>query len=201
MPATALEGVEQRCLLAADIGTRAGVHDDVEIEARPEDVLAQETCRISLGDSGGDPTHGVRNLAADVDEGVVRADRIGRVDTSLDQGVRVGEHEWDVLAGTRLGLISVDHEVVRFTVVLGHEAPLHTGGEACATTTAETGLLDECDHLVGMHTEGHRNHVVTAVTAVAADGVGIGLVPVGGEDRGQRHVSGLRLRGRARGER
>ena len=41
LAAIALERVEQRRLLAADVGARAGVHDDVEVEAGAEDVACR----------------------------------------------------------------------------------------------------------------------------------------------------------------
>ena len=140
----------------------------------------------------------MRHLAADVDEGVVGADRVRGVDAALDERVRVGEHERDVLAGTRLGLVGVDDEVVRLAVVLRDEAPLHAGREAGAATAAQAGVLDQGDDVVGVHAEGHGDHVVAAVTAVALERVGVGVVPVRGEDRGQRHGSALRRLERAR---
>ena len=157
--------------------------------------LPRKPAAYASRDGGGDATDRVRDLAADVDERVVRADGVGRVDAALDQRVRVGEHERDVLAGARLGLVGVDHEVVRLAGVLRDEAPLHAGREACAAAAAQAGVLDERDDVVGVDAEGHRDHVVAAVAAVALERVGVGLVPVRGEDRGQRHGSGLRRRG------
>ena len=50
LAAAALERVEQRRLLAADVGAGAGVDDDVEVEARAEDVAAEVAGRVRLGD-------------------------------------------------------------------------------------------------------------------------------------------------------
>ena len=39
LTAASLERVEQRCLLAADVGACTGVNDEVDVEARAQDVL------------------------------------------------------------------------------------------------------------------------------------------------------------------
>ena len=52
LAAAALEGVEQRRLLAADVGPGAGVHDEVEVVARAVDVLAEVAGGVRLGDRG-----------------------------------------------------------------------------------------------------------------------------------------------------
>ena len=171
LAAAALERVEQRRLLAADVGARTRVDHDVEVEARAEDVLAEEPGGVGLAYGARDPTDDVRNLAADVDEGVVRADGVGRVDAALDEGVRVVVHERDVLAGTRLRLVTVDDEVVGATGVLRDEAPLHAGREACASAPTQAGLLDQRDDVVRVDTKADRHHRVAAVTAVALDRV------------------------------
>ena len=48
LAAEALQRVEQRRLLAADVGAGAGVHDDVQVEAGAEDVLAEVALRVRL---------------------------------------------------------------------------------------------------------------------------------------------------------
>ena len=48
--ALALERLEQRGLLAADVRARAAVHDDVAVEAGAEDVLAEEALGARVGD-------------------------------------------------------------------------------------------------------------------------------------------------------
>ena len=67
LAAAALERVEQRGLLAADVGARAGVHDDVEVEAAAVDVLAEVARVVGLLDRPVQPADGVDDLAADVD--------------------------------------------------------------------------------------------------------------------------------------
>jgi len=76
----------------------------------------------------------VGDLAAQVDERVVTADGARRDRDALNEDVRVAHDERDVLAGTRLGLVGVHHEVAGASVGRGQEGPLEAGREACATT-------------------------------------------------------------------
>ncbi|CAB4779209.1 unannotated protein [freshwater metagenome] len=102
------------------------------------DVLAQFAIGIGLSNCSLHTTQDVRHFAADVNEGVVRANRVRADDDALNQNVRVGHHQRDVFARTWLGLVGVDDEVVRLVVTLWDEAPLHAGGKSCATATAKT---------------------------------------------------------------
>ena len=52
LAAVALERVEQRRLLAADVGAGAGVHDELEVVAGAEDVGAEVAGRVGLLDGG-----------------------------------------------------------------------------------------------------------------------------------------------------
>ena len=154
LAATALERVEQRGLLAADVGAGARVHGDVEVVAGAVDVLAEVAGEVGLLDGALQPAYDVQHLAADVDERVVGADRVAGDDHALDQRVRRGHHQRDVLAGARLGLVGVDHQVVRLAVALRDEAPLHAGREARAAAAAQAGVLDQRDDVVLGHAQG-----------------------------------------------
>lgn len=64
---------------------------------------------------------------------------------AFDQRMRIVAQDFAVLAGTGLGFVGVDDEIMRTAVVfLRHEGPLETRREACATTTTKAGSL----HLV-----------------------------------------------------
>ena len=75
--ALALERVEQRGLLAADVGAGAAVHDEVERVVGAEDALAEVARRARLGERGVEHVGLVVVLAADEDERLVGADRVG----------------------------------------------------------------------------------------------------------------------------
>ncbi len=152
LAAAALQRVEQRRLLAADVGAGAGVHDDVQVEPGAEDVAAQVALRVRLLDGVADPAQRVQRLAADVDRAELRADRVAGDDAALDQRVRVGHHRRDVLAGARLALVGVHHQVLRLGArsrgPLRDEAPLHARREARAAAAAQARRLDQLDQLV-----------------------------------------------------
>ena len=143
------ERVEERGLLAADVGAGAGVDDQLDVDAGPEDVGAEVAGLVGLTSRGTQPAYDVQHLTAYVDEGGLGPDRVRRDDDALDQRVGRGHHERDVLAGARLGLVGVDHEVPGLGVVLRDEAPLHARGEACAAAATQAGVLDQRDDVVG----------------------------------------------------
>src|SRR5207249_9836006 len=87
--ALALERFDEPGLLAADVGARSAVHPDVEIEARTEDVAAEEARAAGLGDRRLETLGAEGELAADVDIRGVTSDRVGRDDDALEQLVRV----------------------------------------------------------------------------------------------------------------
>src|SRR5690606_33150118 len=133
------------------------------------------------------------HLAPHVDEGVVGPDRVRGDDDALDQRVRVGHHERDVLAGARLRLVGVDNQIMWLGSAvcfwaLRDEPPLHAGGEARAAAAAQAGVLDGLDDRVGVHAQRLLGRLVRAV---AFDREGVGPVPARGQDRSKsRHASG-----------
>ena len=82
---------------------------------------------------------------------MVAADSARSDGHTLNQGVRVTHNGGDVLAGARLRLVSVNHQVTRLTVRGGQEGPLQTGGEACTTTAAQAGSLNQLNDFAGLH--------------------------------------------------
>ena len=131
------------------------MHHQVEVEARAADVGAEVSGRVGLVDGGLQPAQHRHHLAAHVDERVPGADGVRRDDRALDQHVRRGHHERNVLAGTGFRLVGVDHQVVRLGTravgALRDERPLLTGGEAGAAAAAQAGVLDQGDDRVGVH--------------------------------------------------
>src|SRR6266511_2761323 len=85
----ALQRGQQRGLLAADVGARAAMQHHLEVEAGALDVTAEQATLIGLPDRGGQAPAGEAALAAQVDERLLAADRVGRNDRALDQRVRV----------------------------------------------------------------------------------------------------------------
>ena len=94
----------------------------------------------------------------------------------------------DVLAGARLALVGVDHEVLGLGAGAGgalrDEAPLHAGGEARAAAAAQPGVLDELDELVGIGRQRGAEGLVAAGALVGVDRPRARLCPAPGEHRG-----------------
>src|SRR6266568_980973 len=135
--ALALERLEQRRLLAADLRAVAAVDADVErvllahrlrpeiaLVARLADRLHQHPVRLVV-------------LAADVDPCLVGADRVGRDHDALEHHVRRVLEDVAVLRRARLRLVRVDDDVLRLRRVALDEAPLHAGRESSPSSPAK----------------------------------------------------------------
>jgi hypothetical protein len=92
-----------------------------------------------------EPSDDVQDLAAYVDEGVPGAHRERGHDDPFDQGVRRREHERDVLARARLGLVGVHHEESVLLTLGWQERPLRRGREPGAAPSAQPGVFDGLD--------------------------------------------------------
>ena len=135
-----------------------------------------------------------RELAADVDERVVRLDRVRRdrpTPSMIWCGIALDEHV--VLERGRLTLVGVDGEVAR-EHVLREERPLLAGAEARAAATAQARGRHLLDDLRGLHPERLLEHRVRLV--VRARGVeGPGVVrPVAEELRDDARLLGRPVR-------
>ena len=78
-----------------------GTGYDLDVEPGAEDVLAEEAGRARLLHRVAQPPDHVQDLAPDVDERVAGPDRVRGDGRALDEQVRVGHHQRDVLAGPR----------------------------------------------------------------------------------------------------
>ncbi len=148
--ALALERVQQRRLLAADVGAGAAVDDQLEVAVGAEDVRPQVARLVRFGDRGVEDVGLVVVLAADEDEGVAGVGGEGGDRDPLDQLVRVALHQLAVLEGAGLGLVGVAAEV------LGHLPARQEGGlfahrEAGAAAAAQAGVFELLEDLVLLH--------------------------------------------------
>ena len=131
-------------LLAADVGAGAAEHDERAVEARAEDVVAEVAGLVGLGDRGVEHVGLLLVLAADVDEALGRADRVGGDRHALDQLMRLHLHQLAVFEGARLGLVGVDDDVLAASA-LGQERSLRAHREAGAAAAAQAGRLELFD--------------------------------------------------------
>ena len=196
LAAPALQRVEQRGLLAADVGARAGVHHQLQVEAGTVDVAAQVTGGVGLGHRVLQAAQHRQHLTAHVDERVAGPDRVRGDDDALDEHVRRRQHQRNVFARTGFRLVGVDHQVVRLGgrtgVALRDERPLRPGREARAAAPAQPGVLDGPDHRVGLHGQRLLHGLVAVVALVGLQRPRLGVVPVAADHRGQRCRLGRR---------
>ena len=107
----ALETLDERRLLATDVGASATVHVDIEVVARVASVLAEEALFVGLIDSSLKLDLLVPELATDVDVGSLGTHAEADDKSALDELVWVVSEDLTVLASARLRLIRVDNQV------------------------------------------------------------------------------------------
>ena len=192
--ALALQGLEQRSLVAADVRAGAGVHDDVEAEARAEDVAPERAVRVGVVDRGQHPLEAEGELATDEDERPRDLERPGRDDDPFDQLVGVSLHEEAVLEGRGLGLVAI-HDEVRDRVFLQHRplAPRREPRTAAPEQRSGVHLLGDCR---GGHRERTAERLVAARREVARERVAVvepdpGRDDLRGVELGHQLVAGL----------
>src|SRR5262249_52667460 len=89
LPALALQRLDEPGLLTANVSARTAVNDEIDVDAASEHVLAEESLRIGLlGGPLEDQRLGIE-LAADVDEGLLAANRNRRDRDAFDEQMRV----------------------------------------------------------------------------------------------------------------
>ena len=180
----ALERLDERHLLAADVRARAGVNVNLAVEAAAEDVLADEALRAGLFDGALDVLDALEQLTANVDVADLGLDRVAGDQAALDERVRVALHDEAVLERARLALVCVDAQVDGLVGVLGQEAPLDARGEARAAAAAQVGRFDLFLDLFGGQalTQRLAERAVAAVALVAGQRVQLGVFEVRGQD-------------------
>jgi hypothetical protein len=177
LAALALERLEQRCLLAADVRAGPSVQDDRDAA---EDVVA----RLQLLERTDEHFVGAGVLAADVHEHVRRLDCVRGDQAALDEPVRDGRHDLVVLEAARLGLVRVDDEVVRVRVLvrLRDERPLAAGREERAAPAAQLRGEDLVDQRLRRHPARLCECAVAADRLVLGELRQVALVGAGEDD-------------------
>ena len=200
--ALSLERVEQRRLLAADVGAGAAVDDHLDPVAAAEDVLAQVAGLVRLGDGAVEDVGHRRVLAPDEHEPPARAGGQRRDRDPLDQLVRVLLHQLAVLERARLRLVGVAAQVLRH-LAAGQERGLLSHREAGPAAAAQPGLLEHAEQLLGLQVaKGALQRAVAAQAPVGVDRGQPGLVDALEQHPRLRVGPGLRAAGRrAIGER
>ena len=164
-----LERIEQRRLLATDVGTGPAAQRDVEATSRAGDVVAQEPCGPGLGDGMAQTVGGHRVLTPDVQPALLGPDGQAGHRHSLDEGERVTLHDNPVLKGSGLRLIGIAHQVAGTPLLVGHAAPLDAGREGSTAPTGQPGRGHLGNHLVRSHGQRGLQGPVAAVGPVVLE--------------------------------
>ena len=156
---------------------------DVAVEARAENVLAEKSARVGLVDRALEHVLHVEELAADVDVGDLRADRVAGDRAPFDQQVRIALHQQVILEGARLALVGVAGDVLGFGDFLSTNCHFMPGRKPGAAAAAQAGRLDDLDHLIGRLRQRLLQPVVALVLQVEIEREAVRLADVLGEDR------------------
>ncbi len=171
--ALALERRQEPRRLAAHVGSRAAVDDEVAGEVGAEDALAQIARLVGFLDRAGQAAIREVELAADVDEGVADLQRVRGDQHAFDQQVRRVLEDPAVLERSGLAFVGIRAQVVRLPVVELHDAPLAAGGEGSAAVAEDAGRRDLLgDVLRGQFREHLPQRPVAAARTVVRQRVG-----------------------------
>jgi hypothetical protein len=112
------------------------MNHDVAVEASTEDVLADIALRVRLGELGLEHLLHVKELAADIDVGDLRADGPAPDQAPFEQQVRVALHQHVIFERAGLAFVGVAGDVSRLGLLVD-ELPLETGRETRAAAPAQ----------------------------------------------------------------
>ena len=85
--------------------------------------------------------------------------------------MRIVLHQDAVVERARLALVGVHAEVDGARMVLGQEGPFDAGRKAGAAAAAEPRILDDLRDVVRGHSQGFSERLISAVGAVASQGL------------------------------
>ena len=141
----ALEGRDERRLLAADERARPLHELEVEPEAAAEDVVAEHAVGAGLLDRVLEPEHGEGVLGAHVEDALRRAGDVAGDRHALEERVGVALDLVAVHVGAGVALVRVADEVLLGAGRRAQELPLVAGEVARPAAAAELGRLDLLD--------------------------------------------------------
>ncbi len=135
--ALALDRLEHGRFLPADVGAGAEIGVEVEIDARAEDVFAEQSGAIGFFKRRLETFVRLDELAAQIVVADGRAHGVSRDRHAFDDEVRVVAQNVAVLEGSRLAFVGVAHQVFLPRGLRIHEAPFHAGRETGAAAAAQ----------------------------------------------------------------
>ena len=148
---SSFDGGDQGRLFSRNKCSRAADDLQIEVETRPEDVLAEQAVILRLPDRDAHALDGQGVFVADVDETPLRPDRFRADDHPLDDGMRIGFQDGPVHERARVALVAVADEIFRQTRLAPAEGPFPPGGKAGAAASPEARVGDLGDDFVRRH--------------------------------------------------
>ncbi len=147
LAAPALQALQQRGLLAADIGacTQAGL--EMEGSSAAQHVVAEQAGLVGDMDRPHHLPEGVRIFGADIDEALDSTGGDAGDRHALDQGEGVALHQHPVGEGAAVALVGVANDIFRRALGSGRGPPLDAGRKAGAAAAAQAGA----HHLLDRH--------------------------------------------------
>ena len=130
--------MDQSGLLTADECTSTVADLNIKVKVSSQDLLAKQTVLASLLDSDLQAVNSQGILSTDVNQTLVGVDAVTADGHSLNHRVGVTLHDGTVHESTGVALVSIADHVLLVGFIATGKAPLHTGGEASATTTTQT---------------------------------------------------------------
>src|SRR5437660_659614 len=109
---------------------------DLEVASAAKNVFAKEAFGIGVADRLLHDDGEITIFAPDVDVSAGRTHSQSGDDDAFDDGMRIVLENQPVFAGSGLALVAVAEDIFRFGRLLGHERPLHAGGESRAAASA-----------------------------------------------------------------
>jgi len=151
--------------------------------------------RRALGDRAAHRGDRCSMVGADVDDELVRADRVGGQESTIEDQVGTGSHDGPILAAMRFALGAVGDDHGRAGSPLGDGSPLGADRETRPATPEQTASLERPDQVGTDARHGPEADVVSGKALAAGCRRRPGKQPIGGlEDR--THETALRA-GRA----
>ncbi len=136
LTALAFKAFQQRSFLAADVGTGAKPHFELEALAAAEDVIAKAVAGVGGGDCRVKGAVRVRVLAAQVDIALRGAGGDACDSHAFDQQEGIAFHHHAVGEGARVALVGIADDVLLVRRGLAYRLPFDAGGKRGSAAAA-----------------------------------------------------------------
>jgi len=147
LPLLALDRLEQRGFLAADVSAVTVVGEQFEVESGTKNILADETGGARFVERFLEAFVDFPDFAVHIVVAAVGAHREGGDRHAFDHRVRIEPHDVAVLERSRFAFVRIANHVFVTRKRARHERPLQARREASAAATTQDGFLDLADDL------------------------------------------------------